>query len=268
MKDLKEKYGENALICGASEGIGAAFAAYLAARGINLILVARRAGPLDELSSKLKEKFSISVHAITCDLSESNASSVITEKLSGIEPGILIYNAAVSYIGPFLSRSNDELLSASRVNMNTPLELVRSLGQKMVERKRGAVILMSSMAGMQGSGFLSLYAATKAFNAILSESLWYEWKDHGVDVIGCVAGATSTPGYVNSSPKKTSFLAPRVLKPEEIPAECFRYLGKRPSFITGRGNRIASFFMKHFMSRKGAVKTMGGNTRKMYGIEY
>ena len=60
------------------------------------------------------------------------------------------------------------------------------------------------MAGLQGSGYLATYAATKAFNRVLAESLWYEWKDKGVDIIACCAGATATPGYIRSKPGKAS----------------------------------------------------------------
>ncbi len=80
-------------------------------------------------------------------------------------------------------------------------------------------------------------------------------------------GATSTPGYINSRPAKTSLFSPAVLSPEQVAVECFRRLGKQPSFITGRGNRIASFFMHRIIPLKTAVNIMGDTTRKMYGID-
>jgi short-subunit dehydrogenase len=123
---------------------------------------------------------------------------------------------------------------------------------------------MASLAGFQGSGFLSMYAATKAFNRVLAESLWYEWKEGGVDVIACCAGATSTLNFIETQPEKTSFLAPRVQKPREVAEECLERIGKQPSFIAGRGNRIASFFMQKIFSRQTAITIMGDTTRKMY----
>jgi hypothetical protein len=154
----------------------------------------------------------------------------------------------------------------AQVNMMTPLNMIHAFGEKMVEKGKGAIILMSSLAGFQGSGYLSVYAATKAFNRILAESLWYEWKNSGVDVIACCAGATATPGYKNSNPEKTGFFTPRVLAPEEVAAKCFKKLGKKPSFITGRGNRIASFIMQKIIPRKMAITIMGDTTRKMYRL--
>jgi short-subunit dehydrogenase len=182
------------------------------------------------------------------------------------EPGILVYNAALSHIGSFIEHPLDNHCRAARVNMITPMKLVYQLGEKMLDRGKGAVILMSSMAGLQGSGYLATYAATKAFNRVLAESLWYEWKESGVDIMACCAGATATPGYLNSGPAKTSLFAPAVMKPEEVVRECLRRLGRKPSFISGRANRAASFFMQRMLARKRAIEIMGDNTRKMYRI--
>jgi short-subunit dehydrogenase len=266
MMNLKQKYGSTALVAGASEGIGAAFATSLAAEGMDLILIARRSEPLQELAGRLENKFKISVHCISCDLSLPDATNQIGKALNGREIDVMVYNAALSFIGPFIENSADYLSHAPHVNMITPLNMVHLFGGKMVERGKGAVILMASMAGLQGSGYLSVYAATKAFNRILAESLWYEWKNSGVDVIGCCAGATATPGYKNTIPEKTGFFTPRVLEPEDVAKECLKKLGKQPSFITGRGNRIASFFMQKVLPRKRAITIMGDTTRKMYRV--
>jgi len=253
-------------VAGASEGIGAAFATSLAAEGIDLVIAGRRKEPLDQLAASLEKTYNIKVYCIPCDLSHPDATDQLTEALNGREINILVYNAALSFIGPFLGNSPGEQASAATVNMLTPLKMVRFFGEKMIDRGKGAVILMSSLAGFQGSGFLSLYAATKAFNRILGESLWYEWKNSGVDIIACCAGATATPGYLNTRPEKTGIFTPRVLDPAEVPRECFRKLGKQPSWITGRANRIASFIMQKILPRRTAINIMGDTTRKMYRL--
>ena len=254
------------MIAGASEGIGAAFATCLAAEGMDLVLIARHLEPLLQLAGLLENKFKVNVICISCDLAGINATQQIEERLNGLEISVLIYNAALSYIGPFIENSAVYNSQTAQVNMITPLNMVRLYGEKMLTKGKGAVVLMSSMAGLQGSGYLSVYAATKAFNMILAESLWYEWKNSGVDVIACCAGATATPGYKNTIPEKTGLFTPRVLEPEEVPLECFKKLGKQPSFITGRGNRIASFIMHKILPRKMAVNLMGDTTRKMYRL--
>jgi short-subunit dehydrogenase len=227
--NLKEKYGNTALIAGASEGIGAAFASYLAAEGMNLVLIARRPGPLQHLGNFLENKYNIDVLCVSCDLTDINAARQIQEELQGREISIMVYNAALSYIGPFVKNSLQNHSKAAQVNMITPLNMIYLFGEKMLLKGEGAIVLMASLAGFQGSGYLSVYAATKAFTRVLGESLWYEWKNVGVDIIACCAGATSTPNFKNTNPEKQGFFAPRILAPEEVVAECFRKLGKQPS---------------------------------------
>ena len=264
--NLKYKYGNTAMVAGASEGIGAAFAARLAAEGMDLVLIARRLQLLQQSADILKNKYKVNVICIPCDLADANATRQILETLNGKEINVLIYNAVQSYIGPFIKNPIENNSRMASVNMITPLNMVHVFGDKMLEKGKGAIVLMASLAGFQGSGYLSVYAATKAFNRILAESLWYEWKNSGVDVIACCAGATSTPGFINSRPEKPGFFAPRVQTPEEIPDECFKMLGRQPSFITGRGNRFASFIMQKLLPRKMAITIMGDNTRKMYRL--
>jgi uncharacterized protein len=263
---LKEKYGDVALIAGASEGLGAAYAHYLAREGLNLILIARRKEPLDKLAALLIAQYKVNVQCFCCDLSNMDAVEEIEKKLQGINVNVFVYNAAVSFIGPFENNSLEQHHILCLANIKTPMLLTQVLGTKMLKQGRGAVILMSSLAGFQGSGFLAAYGASKAFNLVLAESLWYEWKDRGVDVIACCAGATSTPNFIETKPEKTSAFAPKVQTPEEVVKECFKKLGKKPSVITGRGNKIASFIMQKLVSRKTSVKIMGDTTRKMYRL--
>lgn len=263
---LRQKYGPLALVAGASEGIGAAFSVYLAEEGMDLVLVARRKEPLDKLAADLTYKYRINVSCITCDLSDTGAANQIKEALNGREINLMVYNAALSHIGPFEQNSMENNNKIAIANMVTPMNLLRFFGEPMLKRGKGALILMASLAGFQGSGFLAVYAATKAFTRILAESLWYEWKNRGIDVIACCAGATNTQNYINTKPEKLSFLAPRVINPEEVVKECMKQLGKGPSFITGRGNRIASFFMQKLFPRKMAINIMGNTTRKIYRL--
>jgi len=263
---LKQKYGQLALVAGASEGIGAAFAHYIAGEGMDLVLVARRKEPLDQLAAVLTSTYHINVQCITCDLAEPDAALKLKEALKDKEIDLLVYNAALSYIGPFEKNSLEHNNQLARANMVTPMNMLQLFGEPMLKRGKGALILMASLAGFQGSGFLAAYAASKAFNRTLAESLWYEWKDHGVDVIAFCAGATSSPNFIATKPEKFDFFAPRVLSPEEVVKEGFKKLGKQPSYITGRGNRLASFIMQKILPRKMAITIMGDTTRKMYRL--
>jgi len=259
-----KRYGKTALVAGASEGIGAAFAYALAKEGMDLILIARRPENLTKVAGEIEREFGVKTICIQCDLSEENALQRIENYIGETEVDFLVYNAAVSPIGPFTNLTEENIILTTAVNIQTPLRLIHHFGGKMVERGRGAVVVVSSLAGFQGSGFISLYGATKAFGRILAEALWYEWRKRGVDVIACCAGATATPNYINSNPAKSSLFAPRVQSPEEVADECLRKMGKVPSFISGRENRIASFFLHRILTRRIAVIIMGENTRKIY----
>jgi short-subunit dehydrogenase len=131
----------------------------------------------------------------------------------------------------------------------------------MAARGRGGVILMSSLAGSQGTAYVATYAATKAFNLVLGEGLWDELREHGVDVLACRAGATRTPAFEGSKPKPGP--AP-IMDARPVAIEALDALGKRPSMVPGVMNAAAAFFMQRIMPRKAAVATMGSATRKMY----
>lgn len=269
MDSNKEKYGSCALIAGASEGIGAAFANQLAASGMNLVMIARRKDPLEQFAKSLSSKYKIKTYCIEADLASPGVSNKIIEAINAfqIEIDMLVYNAGNSYIDHFENKALDVHQEIIQTNLITPIHLIHHFSPMMLQRKRGAIILMASLAGFQGTPYIATYAATKAFDQILAESLWYEWKDRGVDVIACCAGATSSPNFLKTNPGKQNFFAPKVQTPEAVVSECLKRLGTTPSFISGRSNKIASFFMQRVLSRKKAVTVMGDTTKEMYRIK-
>ena len=262
--DFVARYGPWAIVAGASEGIGAAYARELASRGLNLILIARRSELMSALSSRLSQEYQVEIKTITLDLSSLEAAEQIYNKRNDLEVGLLVYNAAFSAIGPFLERSIDDHLRELQTNTLTPLKLLYYLADGMVGRGRGGVVLMSSLSAFQGSAYISTYAATKAFNIVLAEGLWEELRERGVDVLVCVSGAVRTPNYVASEPEITGGLGDMTMTPEQVVREAFNALGKRPYVVPGRMNRISSFVMRHLLPRKTAVMFMGRILRKMY----
>jgi short-subunit dehydrogenase len=266
MISFKEKYGPVALVAGASEGMGAAYAHALAARGLDLVLVARRVAQLETTAGEITRQYNVNVLPVVCDLAAPDATQQIVQAIGDREIGLLVYNAALSYIGPYLATGLSTHLGIAAVNALGPLTMLHEFGGKMVERKRGGVVLMSSIAGFQGSGYLATYAATKAFNRVLAEGLWYEWKPLGVDVIACCAGATATPNYLNTQPGKASWLEPKPQLPERVVEECLNRIGTTPSFVSGTGNKWVSFLMQRLFPRKRAIQLMGDSMKKMYRI--
>lgn len=262
------KYGPYALVAGGSDGLGAAFAESLARRGLNLILLAREKTRLEETAKRLTEKYSVDVLTIAADMADfENVKQLISGLLSSdnnasasaqnISIGLMIYNAAFAPIGLFEDTSEEHLSLAASVNVRSPLLLAKFLSSFMIQNKRGGIVLMSSLAGGQGSPRLAAYAATKAFNAILAEGLWKELKPHGVDVIGCCAGAILTPGYKDAEKKKN---APGTMIAKEVAENTLNALGKKPVIIPGVINKIARFMFTRILTRKAAIDIMSKNT--------
>jgi len=233
-------------------------------RGLNLILIARRAELLQSLAAELSEKYKVRTKPLVLDLSLPDAAEQIVQQTMDLEIGLLVYNAAFSAVGPFLERSMNDHMREIHTNMHAPFKLVYLLGQHMLSRGRGGIILMSSLSAFQGSAYISTYAATKAFNIVLAESLWEEWRERGVDVMVCISGAVKTPNYVSSQPTKIGGLGDMTMSPGEVVHEALDALGREPYIIPGRMNRLASFVMRHLLPRKAAIKFMGRTLRGMY----
>jgi short-subunit dehydrogenase len=258
------RYGSWAIVAGASEGLGAAYARELAARGLNLLLVARREELLRSLASELSGQHGVETKTLVLDLASADAAGQVARAASDLETGLLVYNAAFSAIGPFLARPWEDHTRELQTNAFTPLKLIHCFGERMVRRGCGGILLMSSLSAFQGSAYISTYAATKAFNIVLAEGLWEEWRARGVDVLVCVSGAVRTPSYLASEPARTGGLGDRTMSPEQVVREALEALGKGPYVIPGRVNRLASFVMRHLLPRRAAVRLMGRVLRRMY----
>jgi short-subunit dehydrogenase len=259
MIDFRIKYGTWALVAGASEGLGAAFAEELAKRGLNLILIARRIEKLEELSKTIRNKYPIEIKCQSIDLADYAQIKNFVSQLD-VDPGVLVYNAAYAPIGYFDAIAEDKLQRIVDVNISTPLLLVKLMSVKMIEKGKGGIVLMSSLAGAQGSPKIATYAASKAFNATLAEGLWYELKNHGIDVLASCAGAVSTPGYKNAQHSKK---APGTLDADQVAAQTLNALGNGPTIIPGAVNKIAHFMMVRLIPKKLAISIMGKNTKHL-----
>jgi short-subunit dehydrogenase len=261
-QEFISRYGAWAVVAGASEGIGLAYAREIAKRGLNVMLVARREGPLMEAAEALRHEFGVEALAVSADLGSENVMDVLAPRFAGIDIGLAVYNACYSDIGPFLEQTAQGKLSTIYVNCRGPMLFSSYFADYFSKRGRGGLILMSSMAGFQGSSMVVSYAATKAFNTVLGEGLWAELTPRSVDVLVCAAGATLTPAFRRQTPEarqKGAF----PLTPEAVAREGLAHLGKGPTHICGFVNRLAHF-LTLFMPRKQAVRFMASNTERLY----
>ena len=260
---FKEKYGPWALIAGGSEGIGGTYASALAKRGLNIVLVARRPELLESKATELKQQYGVETRTIELDLASPQMLDVISDKTNDIEIGFLVYNAAFVSVGAFFDSTLEGELTRLDINCRGPLSLTYHFGRKMIERKRGGIILMSSGAGLRGAPYYTHYAATKAYDIVMAESLWYEFRPYNVDVLACIAGLTSSPGLKSSMEEEGTAKGAYVMTTEQVVEEALGALGKQPSIITGRPNRRMMFILG-FMPRKKAVAAIGKHAIKNF----
>ncbi len=258
--EFRTRYGSWGLVAGASSGLGAEFAWQLAAKGLNLVLIARRAQALESLCAQLVTEHSIQVRALSLDLAAADAPQVITAATADLEIGLVVYNAAFSAIGPFFDRTLQDHLKEIETNCRTPLGLAYTFGKQMLTRRRGGIVFMSSLSALQGTALIANYTATKAYNLILAEGMWEELRQQGIDVLASCPGATSTPNYLASAPKSSVPSA----TPRAVVAETLAGLGKEPSVIPGYSNKLSAFAMQRLMPRKMAIAIMGKVLRSMY----
>ena len=145
------------------------------------------------------------------------------------------------------------------VNVRGPLRLVRALAPAMKKRGRGAVVLMSSLSGLQGSPHIAVYAASKAFNTIFAEGLWYELTPHGIDVAACVSGAVPTPGYQARFGREV----PGMMSADEAVRKPLAALGTGPRIVPGRINRFAHQLVGRFLPRRTAIRLIAKSTKHL-----
>lgn len=261
MSAFRERYGPWALVAGASAGLGEAFARLLAARGLHLLLVARRREALEGLAVELRRAHGVEARAVPLDLARADLAAEVGRAAAGLEVGLLVYNAAHSAIGPFVERPLEEHLRVIDVNCRGPLTLAHLLGGQMARRGRGGLVIMTSLAASQGNPLLASYAASKAFDLILAEGLWSELRGAGVDVVACRAGATRTPGYAASRPRRRVPL----MEPEAVARRALEALGGGPETVAGALNRVAAFAFGRLLPRRASIEIMGRATRRLYG---
>jgi len=260
--DFHHRYGPWAVVAGASEGIGRAYAHALAEKGLDLVLIARRPEPLEEEATLLRRRHRVKVETVSLDLGGADLAQRFTAALEGKEIGLLVYNACYSKIASYLESDLASKLATIDVNCRGPVVLSSIVGEKLAARGRGGLVLMSSMSGNQGTAMVATYAASKAFDTVLGEGLWAELGPKGVDVLVCVAGATSTPNFLAQTPEsKRKQVFP--MTPDDVARGALANLRNGPVYVAGPINRAVAFATR-IVPRKAAVSFISKNTKAVY----
>lgn len=249
MHDLLQKYGNTALITGASSGIGKAFAENLAALGFNLVLIARRMDLLQELQNRLESQYSIQVHIFSRDLSLPGSAYMICESLQqkNITVSLLINNAGFGSHGELDSLDVEKEMKMVDVNCRSVVEFTHAFLPGMKNQKRGGIIFTASVLSVFNGPYMATYSASKAFDFAFAKALHGECKPHGIDVLAVLPGHTATNFFEASQIKReTSF---PTSTPEKVVETTLNALGKKVFVADGLSTKLGIFFSR-FMSTR------------------
>jgi len=263
------RYGGWSLVAGASVGLGAAFAMESARQGFDVILLARRESALAETAARIRGEFGRRTHCITADLAQPDIGDRVERETRDLDVGLLVYNAAAEPEGPFLTQTPDDQRANLAVNCWAPTILCRQFGERMRARGRGALAIVSSMAALQGIKYFATYGAAKAYELILAEGLWDEFREFGVDVLGYVVGATASANFIGAAAdapyqnsSDASILGTRILQPAapaDVAARLFALLDRGPRQYSHDADERAAAEAAQ-QSRAEAVQAMGAVT--------
>lgn len=243
-----------ALVTGASTGIGAEFASQLAARGMHLILAARRFEKMNSLAEELNTRHGTRCHIVTIDLAEPDAAKRLIEEVArlGVEVELLVNNAGVGMIGEIETTSPDDVRHMLNLNILTLADLTYRILPGMLKRGHGAIINLSSQAAFQPVAFMSAYAASKSFVLHFSEALWAEARSRGVTIVALCPGVTRTeffdtagaPGWLE---KHTS------LPPSKVVKSAIRAMEKRRQYVVPGWRNYLLTLLVRLATRRTAV---------------
>ena len=236
--DLSHK---TALITGASGGIGEEFAVQLARRGVNLVLVARRAEKLEELRKTLLEQHpNLAVDVIAADLATPGSAAQLATKIGdlGRRIDVLVNNAGIGLHGKFVTQDPDTNAAQIQLNCGTLVDLTARFLPPMTAAAHGVVINVASTAGFQPTPGMAVYGATKAFVLSFSEALWQECKGTGVRVLALCPGATETEFFARTGEE---FLTDGRQTPKQVVDTAMAALDKStPTIVSGWRNALRS----------------------------
>lgn len=258
--DWSKRYPGWALVTGASSGIGLHLANGFARRGMPVALVARRAELLDSIASRIREESGVETLAIPLDLSSRDFLPRLVEALGDRPVAALANNAGFGLAEAFHQQDPERLRQMVELNCVAPVVLSRHFVEPMIERKNGAILTVSSIAGLVPCPYFSAYAATKAFDLFLGEGLWGELKPLGIDCLTLCPGLTETEfqSVSGTNVKKKNYGH----DPRDVAEAALNALGKRPTWVHGASNRLMTA-LPRFLPRAWVARLAQAVGRKL-----
>lgn len=247
-----ERYGPWAVVTGASDGIGRAFAQALAEDGINLVLAARREAVLSELASELSRAHGVDIVVVATDLAHSAGVDELVSRTRELDVGLLVAAAGFGSSGPFLAGKIDAELEMIAVNCSSVAALSHHFGARFARRGSGGLVLMSSIVAFQGVPRAANYAATKAYVQSLAEGLRSELTPLGVDVLSCAPGPVQS-GFARRADMRLG----RAASPEVVARKSIAALHRTGTVRPGFLSKLLGWSLA-LLPRWGRVRLMAG----------
>lgn len=248
---LRERYGAWAVVTGASDGIGREFAIRLAASGLDVVLVARRAAVLAELGAFIESTYDVRATVVAVDLARADGVRELARRTEELDVGLLVAAAGFGTAGRFIDGILEDELEMIDVNCRAVAALTHHYGARFAKQRRGGIVLLSSLVAFQGVPRAANYAATKAYVQSLAEGIRSELGPAGVDVVSCAPGPISS-GFGKRARMNMSLS----LGPEAVAQATIEALGKRGTVRPGWLSKVLEWSLA-LLPRWGRVRMMG-----------
>lgn len=261
-----ERYGPWAIVAGASEGTGRAFAHKIAASGVPCILIARREAPLTALAEEIRAESGVACVTAVIDLGAPDAADRIIAAAGQREIGLYIANAGADTQGArFHERDIATWLAHVRLNVLTTLQCCHHFGGLMRARRKGGILLVNSGACYGGASFMTVYSASKAFALNFGEGLWAELRHHGVDVLNLVLGRTDTPALRQLLAEKKLPVPTGLASPEAVAEVGLEKLPHGPTYNWGQADDAVGFSPTSASSRRARIFAVEAASKSVFG---
>jgi short-subunit dehydrogenase len=261
-----DRYGPWAIIAGASEGTGSAFARRLAASGVSCVLLARREAPLSALANELRNESGVECVVGAVDLAASDALERVIEVVGDREVGLFVSNAGADpHSSRFLDRGIDAWLALAQRNVMTTMRCCHHFAGPMRARGRGGLLLVNSGACYGGATGLAVYAATKAFTLCLGEALWTELRTEGVDVLNLVLGRTDTPAFRELLAQKGMPVPDNLASADDVARVGLERLPHGPVHDYGVADDVSAYGLSSAAARRERVLRIDAATAQLFG---
>ena len=261
-EQFQSRYGKWAVVTGASSGIGRAMANEFAAKGLNLMLVARRQTELEQVANDASARYGVEARVLAGDLGAATTLTHIETETKDLDVGLLVAAAGFGTAGDFLNARLEDELAMLDVNCRAVMQLSLHFGKRLAQRRRGGLILFGSLVGYQGTPHAAHYAATKAYVQTLAEALHVELAPKGVDVLSSAPGPVST-GFAARADMKMGAAE----KPETVARATLNALGRKMTVTPGPLSKLLTWSLMtapRGLRVRIIGKIMGGMTKHLY----